>query len=87
MTITKEKIEDLTKEFGKESNDTGATGTNNKLDSTHWNQRTGTQQIGTNGVEPTSWNLQTGIQRIGTNRPESINWKQQVGTSKLEPTN
>ena len=24
MTITKEKIEDLTKEFGKESNDTGA---------------------------------------------------------------
>ena len=27
MTITKEKIEDLTKEFGKESNDTGATET------------------------------------------------------------
>ena len=27
MTITKEKIEDLTKEFGKESNDTGATDT------------------------------------------------------------
>ena len=25
MTITKEKIEDLTKEFGKENNDTGAT--------------------------------------------------------------
>ena len=27
MTITKEKIEDLTKEFGKENNDTGATET------------------------------------------------------------
>ena len=27
MTITKEKIEDLTKEFGKESNDTGNTET------------------------------------------------------------
>ena len=27
MSVTKEKIEDLTKEFGKENNDTGATET------------------------------------------------------------